>query len=165
MTPTPYELVRVFHEKFGIPVKDVPEQPSLDRLKLRVALHIEEFCELLAELIPTEKGRRWVDGMKMELMEDALMYLEDTEEVQLNLAAVAKELADLDMVGTGTAAELGIPHDSVVAAVHLSNMRKVPGGPIGEGAGTAVKPEDWEPPNIAAILDLAHHVFGDPVGE
>lgn len=150
---TTFEMVRKFHEVFGIPYADAPQQLTVERLRLRIQLQIEETCELLAELLPTERGRAWVEGMRVELMEDFELYIADPADAPLDLPAVAKELADIEMVTTGTSVELGIPHDRVCAEVHASNMRKVPGEIVGHGAGKAVKPPGWTPPNIQGVLD------------
>lgn len=126
-TQTPLQMVKAFHEAFGVPTYDTPKVPEIDRRVLRVALMEEEWGEL------TEALSRGTYG---------------------NLIDIADALADLVYVIYGTALEYGIPLDAVLEEVHRSNMAKLgpDGKPILRADGKILKPEGWQPPNIEAIL-------------
>jgi predicted HAD superfamily Cof-like phosphohydrolase len=116
-------MVREFHEVFGVAVAERPIQPSPETVELRRSLIEEEKRELF------------------EAMNSA------------DLAQVAKELADLLYVVYGTAVSYGIDTAPVFAAVHRSNMDKAPGGEVRRrDDGKVLKPEGWQPPDIAALL-------------
>jgi predicted HAD superfamily Cof-like phosphohydrolase len=116
--------VCAFHLAVGLPVLDEPTVPSRARQHLRRSLVVEEVAELLEAL---EEG---------------------------DLEHIAKEAADVVVVVLGTMAEYGIPFDAVWRAVHASNMAKVgPDGTVRRRAdGKVLKPEGWQPPDIAAAL-------------
>lgn len=89
-------MVREFHEKFGVPIRETPGLPVEERLNLRQKW-------LLEEVVETSWGVR---GM--------------------NLVQIADGLADVIVIALGTAAECGIPMERVMEAVHRANMSKVP---------------------------------------
>jgi hypothetical protein len=67
-----------------------------------------------------------------------------------DLPGVADAVADAVYVLLGLAVTFGIDMRPVWAAVHAANMAKV-GGPR-RADGKRLKPDGWEPPDIAAIL-------------
>lgn len=95
-----------------------------DRINLRRTLHEEEGRELLDAL---------AGGDRM---------------------AIAQELADVVYVAYGTAHDLGIPLDAVIAEIHAANMRKLDRdlGAITRADGKISKPPGWQPPDVAAVL-------------
>jgi predicted HAD superfamily Cof-like phosphohydrolase len=97
---TAADLVRSFHERFGLTVSSSPTLPSPDLAELRQALLVEEVGEL---------GKAAARGA---------------------LVDVAHELADVVYVAYGTALTYGIDLDSVIAEVHRANLTKLtpPGG-------------------------------------
>lgn len=68
-----------------------------------------------------------------------------------DLVKAADSLADLTYVVLGTAVALGIDLRPVFAEVHRTNMLKV-GGATRED-GKILKPEGWQPPQIAPLLE------------
>lgn len=60
-------------------------------------------------------------------------------------------LCDVIVVVLGTAVEFGIDLQPFWDEVHRTNMAKV-GGPVRED-GKRLKPEGWQPPDIAGILE------------
>lgn len=66
-----------------------------------------------------------------------------------DMTEVADGLADLIYVALGTAVEYGIDLDPVFKEVHRTNLLKMP-NPNG---GKILKPDGWEPPRIAEILE------------
>jgi predicted HAD superfamily Cof-like phosphohydrolase len=67
--------------------------------------------------------------------------------------AIARELADVVYIAYGTADALDIPLDAVIAEVHAANMRKFPGGrAVLRDDGKVMKPPEWTPPDVAAVL-------------
>ncbi len=67
-----------------------------------------------------------------------------------NIVDVADSLADLLYVTYGTAVSFGIDIRPVFEEVHRANMTK-DGGPRRED-GKILKPDDWVPPRVAAVL-------------
>lgn len=113
-------MVAAFHRAFDSAWAATPTLPDEATRALRVGLIQEEFDELKAAL------------------------------AQEDLAALAKELADLLYVVYGTAVACGIDMEPVFAAVHRSNMSKVGGRKRGDGKW--LKPDDWVPPRLEPIL-------------
>lgn len=123
---SPLDMVREFHKAFHLPHRSAPVgAPFEERIhELRTELHREEFKELV-EAIESH-----------------------------DIVAVADALADLTYVLYGTALELGIDLDMVLAEVHRSNMAKLgpDGEPIYREDGKVLKPKGWQPPDIAGVL-------------
>lgn len=118
------EMVREFHQAFNVPVMGTPAFPPQARIDLCLN-HIKEELDELQEAVE-----------------------------QRDLVEVADALADLIYVTYSKAFEFGIPIDAVFAEVHASNMRKLDadGRPILRADGKILKPADWTPPDIAAVL-------------
>lgn len=114
-------MVEAFHNRFDILVRTVPTDLNDDTKQLRVRLIQEEFDEL-KEAMATG-----------------------------NLAAVAKELADLLYVTYGTAVSYGIDMEPVFQEVHRSNLSKV--GGYKRADGKWVKPPTYSPADINPILE------------
>ncbi|MGH7427668.1 MAG: MazG nucleotide pyrophosphohydrolase domain-containing protein [Candidatus Methylomirabilaceae bacterium] len=113
-------MVTEFHRTFDILIGATPTAPDEATRLLRVRLIQEEFDELKAAL-----GEQ-------------------------DLAAVAKELADLLYVVYGTAVSCGIDLEPVFREVHRSNMSKVGGHKRADGKW--VKPPGYSPARIQPIL-------------
>ena len=114
-------MVETFHHKFDIVAEKSPTDLNEHTKQLRVRLIQEEFDEL----------------------KDAM--------AAGNLAAVAKELADLLYVTYGTAVSYGIDMEPVFREVHRSNLSKV--GGYKRADGKWVKPPTYSPANIDLILE------------
>jgi len=114
-------MVEAFHSKFEILAQTVPTDVNEDTKQLRVRLIQEEFDEL----------------------KDAM--------ASGNLAAVAKEMADLLYVTYGTAVSYGIDMEPVFQEVHRSNLSKV--GGYKRADGKWVKPPTYSPADIESILE------------
>jgi predicted HAD superfamily Cof-like phosphohydrolase len=120
--------VRAFLEACDQPALDKPQVPPYERQKLRWDLNREEFDEL------------WVAWCRNDLV------------------GIADAIADLIYVLVGMALEYGIPLDRVWDAVQRSNMAKidpVTGKVRKREDGKILKPEGWQPPDIAGILKAA----------
>jgi predicted HAD superfamily Cof-like phosphohydrolase len=113
-------MVEEFHRVFDILVRATPSIPDDGTKALRLQLIQEEFDELREAL-----NRQ-------------------------DLAAVAKELADLLYVVYGTAVSCGIDMEPVFREVHRSNMSKVGGHKRADGKW--VKPPGYSPAAITPIL-------------
>lgn len=145
---TVHQRVRRFHELCDIPNADKPKQLTRDRRALRVRLLCEEFCEVLAELMPSKHARTWIEVLRQEITEDCGYYVKMGD--RIDLASLAKELIDLEVVTVGCAAEFGLPHDQVADLVMDSNDAKAT-GPTRED-GKRLKPEGWKEPDVAGLL-------------
>jgi predicted HAD superfamily Cof-like phosphohydrolase len=134
-------MVEAFHSKFEIVVRTTPTDLHEDTKQLRVRLIQEEFDELKQAMTTGD------------------------------LAAVAKEMADLLYVTYGTAVSYGIDMDPVFREVHRSNLSKV--GGYKRADGKWVKPPTYSPADIEPILEAqrgellagqlsAHDAAGSP---
>ena len=113
-------MVEEFHHKFSILAQATPTDLNEETKRLRVRLIEEEFDELKEAMAGGD------------------------------LAAVAKEMADLLYVVYGTAVSYGIDMDPVFREVHRSNMSKV--GGYKREDGKWVKPATYSPARIEPIL-------------
>jgi predicted HAD superfamily Cof-like phosphohydrolase len=113
-------MVAEFHRRFEIALGAAPTVLDAATRLLRVRLIQEEFDEL----------------------QEAL--------TQGDVAAVAKELADLLYVVYGTAVSCGIDMEPVFEEVHRSNMSKVGGHKRADGKW--VKPPGYSPACLGPIL-------------
>lgn len=119
-----FELVREFHQAFGVPIIYYPTKPLSERKQLRMSLLREEFTEVM----------------------QAIGYL-DVEQI-------AKELADLLIIVYGTAHEYGIQLDRVMEEVHRSNMSKLgdDGKPVHRDDGKVLKGPNYKEPDLRDII-------------
>ncbi len=115
-------MVEAFHRKFEILTQAIPMDVNETTKTLRTRLIQEEFDELKEAMAAGD------------------------------LAAVAKELADLLYVTYGTAVSYGIDMEPVFQEVHRSNLSKV--GGYKRADGKWVKPPTYSPANVEAILNL-----------
>jgi predicted HAD superfamily Cof-like phosphohydrolase len=67
-----------------------------------------------------------------------------------NMVECIDALCDLAYVVYGAALELGVVLDPFFREVHRANMDKA-GGPVRDD-GKILKPEGWQPPDIAGVL-------------
>ena len=116
----PQSMVERFHRLFNIVVQQTPGLVDEQTRVLRERLIQEEFDEL----------------------KEAMSHQ--------NLAAIAKELADLLYVVYGTAVSYGIDMGPVFREVHRSNMSKI--GGYKRDDGKWVKPPTYSPASIEPIL-------------
>lgn len=114
-------MVEAFHSRFDILVRTVPTDLTEETKQLRIRLIQEEFEELKEAMVAG------------------------------NLAAVAKEMADLLYVTYGTAVSYGIDMEPVFQEVHRSNLSKV--GGYKRADGKWVKPPTYSPADIDPILE------------
>lgn len=117
--------VAAFHAACDVPVLHEPTIPPAARVDLRVALIAEEATEL-------------TEAMKAG-----------------DMLEIADGMADLIYVTVGAALEFGIPLDRVWAVVQQANMAKVDpttGKVRKRDDGKVLKPEGWQPPDIAAAI-------------
>ena len=113
-------MVAEFHQAFQIVTASTPTLP-------------DEHTRVLRETLIREESKE----------------LEEAFE-QGDLAAIAKELADLLYVVYGTAVSCGIDMEPVFREVHRSNMTKVGGHKRSDGKW--VKPADYSPAALESIL-------------
>jgi predicted HAD superfamily Cof-like phosphohydrolase len=113
-------MVEAFHRMFAIAIQETPALIDDQTRALRERLIHEEFEELKEAMANND------------------------------LAAIAKELADLLYVVYGTAVSYGIDMEPVFREVHRSNMSKV--GGYKRDDGKWVKPTTYSPASIEPIL-------------
>jgi len=142
--------VREFHETFELPSGEgVPAVPSSERLNLRMNLLLEELLEVVFAVYSDSRGGiTTLDRLnQIRLVFEAI---QEFHEVKCDLPALARELADLDYIIEGTRLECGIDGVPVAAVVHATNMAKLGGERRSDGK--VLKPEGWQPPDVASEL-------------
>lgn len=124
---TASQMVREFHETYGIPIQRSVRLPDSGRRELRWELLREEFEECRVA------------------------------ESKDNIVEIADALADMLYIIHGTALEYGIPLDRVFDEVHRSNMSKLGGDgkPIRRADGKVLKGPGYFKPDIESVL--FHH--------
>lgn len=143
----PYRnMVREFHERFGLVARDNPSVGAAYERTLRVRLMLEEVLEFA-------KAAGVMICMDARRVELRRLWIGDSAETP-DIAAMAHELADVAYVTHGTAVQLGIPLLPCTEEVHAANMRKLgtDGKPEVDAAGKVKKPEGWRPADVDAVL-------------
>ncbi|WP_349238414.1 hypothetical protein [Nocardioides sp. InS609-2] len=134
---------------FGQEVRSTPTTDiTPDERALRARLVLEEALE-------------FVEAMGCDATVDDVDVTKDSVTVEINrdvetdLVEATDALADLNVVGKGSALTLGIPVDDAFRIVHRTNMAKLgpDGEPIRRDDGKVQKPEGWQPPT-QALRDL-----------
>jgi predicted HAD superfamily Cof-like phosphohydrolase len=105
-------------------------------------------CEIQDESTPAIRR----PALRAELIrEEARETVEAIE--RGDLVEAIDGMCDLLCVVYGTAAEFGVDLEPFWDEVHRTNMAKA-GGPVRED-GKRLKPEGWQPPDIAGVLASA----------
>lgn len=126
-----------------------PEIPDLDSRLLRIKLIAEELSELAkASMIHCSIT---IGGDFFAYHHTYAPHGMDQEPDMLPDAADA--LADLLYIIYGTCVAWGIKIDPVFGAVHAANMEKLGPGARTRKDGKVLKPPDWKPPDIKAVLE------------
>lgn len=144
------EQVSDFHRANGVPILDTPQVPADERVRLRLRLIAEEFCELLAASLADGEGQNsLVDHIGWTLREHI-----NSAAPRVDLVEVADALADLDYVIEGTRLEFGIDGAPIAAEIHRSNMSKLgpDGKPVLRPDGKITKGPSYSPPDVAREL-------------
>lgn len=147
-TPDPHrpeDLVRQFHEVYGLPIQH--DEPNVDRerVHMRMRLIYEEVSELTGAVYGA-KARRLLEETISSLPDDGTR---DTIET-------ADALADLIYVIYGMALECGISLPAVLREVQASNLSKLDGEgkPIYREDGKVLKGDNFFPPNVKSALKI-----------
>jgi len=146
-TTTIRDQVEAFCHAAGHPVREVPQTPPEDEIRLRTGLVVEEFFEFLQALYPQFEE----DANKKAVLfrvSEALKYMQP----QPDLVAVADAMADLDYVVEGTRLAFGINGAPIAEEVQRSNMEKFGPGSWKREDGKQMKPPDWQAPDIEGEL-------------
>lgn len=125
-TILPNEIVREFYAAFKEPIHEgapsaasdvIPE----DRLRLKIALIIEEVSELLdatyGKAVGTLIRNAWATAVEQGLTDDA--------EATRDLVEMFDAVLDIDVVVNGLAIETNMPVVEGLAEVHRGNMSKL----------------------------------------
>jgi len=137
------DQVRAFHLEAGAPILETPTVPPDDRVKLRLKLAAEEFCELLTAC-----------GCGKYAVEDVWDRIRYVVEIAgtgpVDIVAVADALADLDFVNEGMRLEFGIDGEPIADEVARSNMSKFP--TTVRADGKILKGPHYSPPDLVRVL-------------
>lgn len=141
----PEDLVRQFHEVYGLPIQH--DEPNVDRERVHMRMRIiyEEVSELTGAVYGA-KARRLLEETITSLPDDGTR---DTIET-------ADALADLIYVIYGMALECGISLPAVLREVQASNLSKLDGEgkPIYREDGKVLKGDNFFPPNVKSALKI-----------
>lgn len=115
-----------FYEKFGIPIKELPQLLDRETLRFRTARLVEELVE-------------FADAHGAG-----------------DLAGAADALVDLIYIAIGTGLGMGLPWPEIWDAVHEANMKKELAKDASESRHRfkldIVKPAGWKAPDLRTIL-------------
>lgn len=147
-TPDPHkpeELVRQFHETYGLPIVSDGPNVDRDRIHMRLALIAEEFAELI--------GAAYGPNAR-EITEAAFIEARESDDSTRDTVEVADALGDLIYVIYGMALEMGIPLADVLREIQASNLSKLDadGNPIYRQDGKVMKGPNFFSPNIKKVL-------------
>lgn len=90
--------------------------------------------------------------LRIRLIEEELRELKDAI-AEGNLVEIADAVQDLLYVVYGTGEAYGLPVDRLFDEVHRSNMTKFPNGVCTKVNGKIVKPDTYEKPDLASIIN------------
>ncbi len=103
--------------------------------------HIEE-----TPTIPDEKTQELRKSLIKEEVSETIKAIDEK-----NLELIADGIVDTIVVLLGTAVSYGIDIEPIWDEVHKTNMAKSGGGTREDGK--ILKPKNWQPPNIARLLE------------
>lgn len=94
-----------------------------------------------------------VRGLRIALLTEEYKEYLNAEQAR-DIVEIADALGDMTVIIYGTAAAYGINLDRVVAEIHRSNMTKLDadGNVIRNEIGKVVKPDTYEPPQLAELI-------------
>lgn len=141
----PEDLVRQFHEVYGLPIQHDEPEVDRERVHMRMRLIYEEVSELTGAVYG-DNARRMLEETISSLPDDGTR---DTIET-------ADALADLIYVIYGMALECGISLPAVLREVQASNLSKLDGEgkPIYREDGKVLKGDNFFPPNVKSALKI-----------
>lgn len=139
----PEDLVRQFHQVYGLPIQHDQADVDRERVHMRMRLIYEEVSELTGAVYGAQARR---------LLEETISSLPD--DGTRDTIEAADALADLIYVIYGMALECGISLPAVLQEVQASNLSKLDseGKPIYREDGKVLKGENFFPPNIKNAL-------------
>jgi predicted HAD superfamily Cof-like phosphohydrolase len=136
------ELVREFHDAFGVPNASEPTVDDERVSLLRIRLISEELNELCIAL-----------GLSVRI---ATVNIPEDQAEPACPVATLDALTDLEYVVSGSWLQLGFAemHNDALLEVHRSNLEKRgPNGlPVFDALGKLQKPADWRAPNLSAVI-------------
>lgn len=135
--------VQQFHKMINQTNPSIPQVPNSDTIYLQATLMVEETFEVLYELF----------GVKMDAKQFMNIIVDSHywKQRPINLANLAKELADVRYINEGMFQSFGMNSTPIIKAVHKSNMAKKGAGM--DSSGKWKKPKDWTPPDLEAELN------------
>lgn len=146
-------MVRQFHHSLG---STIGRYPAIRDRELAVKLIMEEAMEFAASL---------GFDVKVEVSdEEFVKVFSEVEEgfEKPDLVEAVDAIGDLLYVTYGAAIRLGVDIEPFFTEIHNSNMAKLGGGMRADGK--FLKPEGWQPPDIAGLLERAKLWGEDPSG-
>ena len=140
--------VTEFHRTFGVPIGENPSVPSVDRIKLRLTLILEELHEL-AQASGAEA--EFIDMLDQKVKE----Y--QPQNTKPDPVEVIDALCDLQVVLNGSIIEYGFQDvfDQAFEEVHQSNMSKAC---LTEEEGR-ISIENYKEQGVAVILEPVNGKF------
>jgi len=136
------QMLKQFCAAFGIKNPEFPMVPNEEAVHKAVRLIAEEFCEFLEAVYGKQP---WIDEIK-DILADCIGY----DQPAVDLVEAADALGDTAYVVESAFQAFGINSEPVLDEIHRTNMNKRGGAKREDGK--QLKPEGWQPPQIAQIL-------------
>lgn len=152
---TPADRVRAFHQAFDLVVRDTPvPELAIDEKRFRERLILEEVAELICAMHGLPEPEHVAKWWAAALDHHARSCSAAGQKGAGGVVEVARESADVLNVVYGNALHWGFDLDTAFHTVMDACMRKLgPDGQVRRRAdGKVLKPDGWEPPDVAAAI-------------
>lgn len=158
LRPSPSVMARAFHEAFDLVARETPQVddiPLLER-ELRVRLLLEEVAELVCAIHGLPDPQQLAAFFTAMVRNHTELADSRGQREPFDVVEVAHESADVLAVVFGAALHYGFDLDAAYAEVAESAMRKrAPDGTVRRrDDGKVLKPEGWQPPDVASAIGL-----------
>lgn len=152
-----FEQVKEFHRKFELPIGDTPQQLH-DPMVPGQATFIQSYMRYVERTIKQYREMTYQDDVRWGRIQMMLEELREFSEAK-TLEDQADSLVDLVYFALGTAVMMGLPWEKLFDEVHRANMEKERVASSAESKRLnkldVKKPEGWQAPDIAGILEDA----------
>lgn len=130
-----------------MPTADAPRQPQTRLVRLQLQRLTEEFMEVLEAVMPEEDAASETYQQFREVMLETPMLMPLAK--NMNLAALARELADLDLTAEGTRQLFGIDGAPVEEVVCRANLTREG---YDHASGKVAKGQKYTPPDVETVI-------------
>lgn len=144
LLPSPQDLVRAWHQKYGVKINSGPTLLDERTARLRIDLIQEEVREI--------RQSYWKYDPRLSKYVYLPSLVKSTEDGIRCLAKTADALGDTLYVIYGTGVTMGIDLDPIFREINSSNMSKTIG--IMRDDGKILKGPNWKPPDLERLIEI-----------